>query len=347
VCGMANSPKRTETLVGFFLFVGLALLGTLIMQFGRFTDRFRGVYTITVAFSDASGLIKGSQVRLAGAKVGQVVAEPNLTEQGRVLVDIAIREDTPQLDKNSAFQVTSLSILGDKAIMITPPKTKEEMSGIYIEEGDFIEGAAAGGLEALQTDAQSIASSAAVLMERGKTTLTKVDNALDELRSVTGQLNQSLDRVNTGLISDENMKNFREALADLKAATGNIHDASIQFKPLLVDAQKAVRSFDQAAEEAQGTFAQASAEISKLGPTLKKIPEAVHSIAGVAKEAKATLQNVKSSDGLLGTLAYDREVNGDAKSFLKNLRHYGILRYKDAGTFDERDPRNRFRGRRR
>ena len=39
---MATSPKRIETLVGFFLFVGVALLGILIMQFGRFADRFRG-----------------------------------------------------------------------------------------------------------------------------------------------------------------------------------------------------------------------------------------------------------------------------------------------------------------
>ena len=64
---MATSPKRIETLVGFFLFVGLTLLGILIMQFGRFADRFQGVYTVTVSFSDASGLIKGSQVRLSGA----------------------------------------------------------------------------------------------------------------------------------------------------------------------------------------------------------------------------------------------------------------------------------------
>jgi hypothetical protein len=32
---------------------------------------------------------------------------------------------------------------------------------------------------------------------------------------------------------------------------------------------------------------------------------------------------------------------------MRNLRHYGILRYKDAETTDERDPRDRFRGRRR
>ena len=49
----------------------------------------------------------------------------------------------------------------------------------------------------------------------------------------------------------------------------------------------------------------------------------------------------------MGTLAYDREPAQDAKTFLRNLRRYGILGYRDAQTHDERDPRNRFRGRRR
>ena len=38
---------------------------------------------------------------------------------------------------------------------------------------------------------------------------------------------------------------------------------------------------------------------------------------------------------LLGTLAYDREMKGDAKTFMKNLRHHGLLRYKDNETVDE------------
>ena len=344
---MATSTKRTETLVGFFLFMGLAVLGMLVMQFGRFTERFRGVYTVTVAFSDASGLIKGSQVRLAGAKVGQVVEEPKLTEQGTVLVEMCIRNDTPKLDKNSLFQITSLSILGDKAIMITPPREEEDKSGKYIKDGDLIEGGGPSGLEALQCDAENIASDAAVLMSRGRTTLSKIDNVLDELRSVTGLLTESIDRVNSGLISEDNLKNFSNALADLKGATGNIQDASLEIKPILAEAQDAVRSFDRAAQEAQGTFEQVSSHISKLGPALEKVPEAVDSIAGAAQDARDALQSVRNGDGLLGTLAYDREVKDDAKSFLRNLRHYGILRYRDAATFDERDPRNRFRGRRR
>ncbi len=354
---MTNSPKHTETLVGFFLFLGLGVLGTLIMQYGRFAERFRGVYTVRVSFSDASGLIKGSQVRLAGAQVGRVVKEPKLTDDGRVVVEMAIREDTPKLDTKSIIQISSLSLLGDKAIMITPPKPGEERNGDYFEDlgpNDVIEGGGPSGLEALQGDAETIASNAAVLMARGRNTLSKIDNALDELRSVTGLLTESIDRVNSGILADENMENFTGALADLRDATGSIRDASMDIKPLIGDAKLAIKSFDQAAEEAQGTFAQASSEISRLGPAIEKVPRAVNSIAEAADEvaqaasdASDTIRSVKNGDGLLGTLAYDREVKDDAKGFIRNLRHYGILRYRDAATFDERDPRNRFRGRRR
>ena len=55
---------------------------------------------------------------------------------------------------------------------------------------------------------------------------------------------------------------------------------------------------------------------------------------------------MESGEGLLGTLAYDREVSDDAKAFVRNLKQQGILRYRDKETPEE-DPRNRFRGRRR
>ena len=208
-------------------------------------------------------------------------------------------------------------------------------------------GAEAGGLDALQTDAAQIASDAAVLISRGKTTLTKVDSALDDLQTVSGQLSESLDRINTGLITEENMAKVASALENLDGAAGTIREASLEIQPLLADAQNAVQSFDKAAKAAEGTFSQASSEITKLGPTLQKVPEAVDSISEVVDEAKGALNSVKTSEGLLGSLAYDRDMKGDAKTFMRNLRHYGILRYKDEETPDERDPRNRFRGRRR
>jgi ABC-type transporter Mla subunit MlaD len=76
---MATTERRTEFVVGLFLFIGLILLGALIVQFGRFGDRVRGHYPITVVFDDASGLIKGSEVRMGGARIGKVEEHPELT----------------------------------------------------------------------------------------------------------------------------------------------------------------------------------------------------------------------------------------------------------------------------
>ena len=140
--------------------------------------------------------------------MGQVVEEPALTEEGTILVEVCIREDAPRIDKNAVFQISSLSILGDKAVMISPPATPEERAGEFIEDGAFIEGAEPGGLDALQTDAGRIAADAAELLSRGKGTLTKIEGGLDDLRAVASRLTESLDRINGGVISDENLAAF-------------------------------------------------------------------------------------------------------------------------------------------
>ncbi len=343
---MAKGEKRLETLVGFFLLVGLVLLGGMIVRYGRLGEQFRDVYGVTVAFDDASGIIKGSHVRLAGATVGQVVEEPELTSAGKVRVKVVIHEEAPRIDRNAAFQITSLTVLGDKAITITPPPP-EEAAGEYLQDGDFIEGGGPSGLDRIQSDAERIASDAAVFMERSRTTLTRIDQAIEEARSVSKSLNESLTSINEKVLTEQNMTNFGETLADLRGASRNIREASLEMKPLLADAQRALQNLDRAAASADGAFAKASSEMEKLGPALEKVPKAVDSIAQAADDASDALESVTDEEGLLGTLAYDKEPAEDARKFLQNLRRHGILGYRDEETYDERDPRNRFRGRRR
>ena len=80
---------------------------------------------------------------------------------------------------------------------------------------------------------------------------------------------------------------------------------------------------------------------------MESIARAADEVAQAADDASDTIKSVQDGDGLLGTLTYDGAVKDDAKTFMRNLRRYGILRYRDSSTHDERDPRNRFRGRRR
>src|SRR6202163_3007073 len=89
---MATPPseKTLELKVGAFVIAGLAVLGALVVQFGRVGEGFKHYYALTIEFPDASGLLKGSDVLLAGAKIGRVSGGPHLVS-GRTGVAVPLR----------------------------------------------------------------------------------------------------------------------------------------------------------------------------------------------------------------------------------------------------------------
>ena len=344
---MPQGGKRTEVLVGFFVLVGLLMLGGLILNYGR-GSRLGDTYAITVEFRDASGVIKGGEVRLGGAKIGEVAKAPELVGTGKVNVTLNIREDTPQLPDNAVFLISSLSLLGDKAIVIKPPKPGEE-SPRYIEDGDIVKGGL-GGFDAVQDDIGSIAGDARILMGNMRTTLDKVDATLDSMRAVTGRLSDGIEQINNGILSDENVESVSVTLASLKATGENLEQASNELGPVMKDVRAAIATVENAAGEARLTFAKANQQIDALEPAIEDVPEVMASLNETAKSVARAADRASDGlegDGLIGTLAYDKEVKTDAATFIRNLRHYGILRYRDDESYDESDPRDRYRGRRR
>lgn len=332
---MTDSPRKTEAMVGLFIFIGLAILGVLIVQFGRFGDRFIGKYPLTVIFDDAAGLIRGSEVRMGGAEIGKVAAHPALNEDVKVEVQVDIDERI-RIPEGSSFQISSASILGDKLIVITPPS---EPSGNYIEADAVIEGGGPSGLDALQTNAEAVSRDARKLLVDAAETMKQIDGAIGDIRTATGELTTTLRKVNEGILTDDN-------LASIESTLTNLEKASAGLEPTLADARQAIETVEGAANEAKQTFAEATARIEDLEPALKEIPQAVASLSRAADQAAETLDRVEQGQGLLGTLAYDEEVSDDAKTFIRNLKQQGILRYRDTETPEE-DPRTRFRSRRR
>src|SRR5580698_6259056 len=64
--------KRLETKVGLFVFLGLALLALLIIQFSKGTSLFRGTYELRLHATTVGGLKPRASVLLAGVPVGSV-----------------------------------------------------------------------------------------------------------------------------------------------------------------------------------------------------------------------------------------------------------------------------------
>lgn len=341
---MPENEKRSEVLVGTFLLLGLILLGGLIFQFGRFGDRFHGYYTLTLVVDDAAGIIKGSEIRMGGAKIGKVVTLPELTDDAHVRIDLGIDERI-KIPDGSTLSVASASLLGDKMIIVTPPKTQ---TGQFIAEDSVIAGGGPSGLDAIQSNAEILSRDARKLMEGAAGTLHKVDLAIDDIRSASQNLSQTLEKVNLSVLKPENLAKVDQAIDHFAQTSAAWEKASQEMQPTLVDARKAIASIEKAATGAQGTFAKVNQRVDELGPTLKELPAATKAIARAAEKANDTMDQVQQGNGLLGTLANDKEVSADAKAFIRNLKERGVLRYQDGESLrPEDDPRNRFRGKRR
>lgn len=341
---MAADQKHSEMLVGTFCLLGLLLLGSLILQFGRFGDRFGKTYELTLLVDDAAGIIKGSEIRMGGAKIGRVARTPELTEDANVQINLLVNERI-RIPEGAMLGVASASLLGDKMIVVTPPKTQ---NGSFIAAGTIIRGAGPSGLDAIQSNAEILSRDARKLMDGATSTLSKVDAAIGDIRASSQELTKTLQKVNESILKQENLDQVDQTIANFRQSTQEWKKVSAELSPAVADARRAIQSMEKAAQSANGTFAKVDQRIEELGPTLKELPKATKAIAQAAGKANETMDKVVQGNGLLGTLTQDNEVSADAKAFIRNLKERGILRYQDGESLHPADdPRNRFRGKRR
>lgn len=341
---MSVDRKKTELLVGTFLLLGLALLGGLILQFGRFGERFHRSYGLALIVEDAAGIIKGSEVRMGGAKIGRVTQLPVLQYDATVRIDLSIDERIG-IPVGSALGVASASPLGDKMIIVTPPK---KLPGKFIEPDTVIQGEGPSGLDAILSNAEILSRDARALMAGATKTLSNVDQAVQEIGAASEELRQAIEKVNGSILKQQNLDSIDQTLADFRQTSHQWKAFSSELPDAMTDARKAIAAMEQAAQGARSTLVKVDQKIDQLSPTMEALPKATQAIADAASKANETMDHVIKGDGLLGTLTHDSDVSRDAKAFIRNLKERGILRYQDGEQIHPAlDPRNRFRGRRR
>ena len=337
------AEKRTELYVGVFIFTGLVLLGGLVLQFGKFADRMRGSYPLTVVFEDASGVIKGSEVRMGGARIGDVATLPVLNPALKVEVKLSINSAI-RIPEGSKFQVNSATLLGDKLIVVIPPEARNHGS---IAEGSQLAGAGPTGLDAIQNNAEIVSRDVMRMLKQAEATLGKVDGAVDDIRGASSQLHVAVGKINGSLLADQNLANFNRTLENLAEVSVRWKSASESMAPTLDEARVAIRSIQQAAASAEKTLQSADRTLAEVKPTLTRLPKAVDNFAEVTDQAGDALDRMKRGEGMLGAFASDNDVALDFKAFMRNLRQNGILRYKDGVRESKEKTEPKFGGRNR
>src|SRR3954447_23455393 len=188
---MNRHERGLEFKVGVFVFAGLAMIGALVVQFGRLGEGFKTYYGLTVRFSDASGLLKGSDVLLAGAKIGKVSGGPRMTAEGNG-VDVPLKiYDYIKIPEGSKFTVGSSGLLGDRFVNVTIPPGERKK---FITPNSYIVGARETGLDDLMKEGGALAT---------------------DLRGTVQKINGVVDRLGQDALSPGNMENLKVSLQHL------------------------------------------------------------------------------------------------------------------------------------
>ena len=228
---MNRHERGLEFKVGVFVFVGLAMLGALVVQFGRLGEGFKTYYTLTVRFNDASGLLKGTDVLLAGARIGKVADAPRLVREGSgVAVPLKIY-DYIKIPEGTKFTVGSSGLLGDRFVNVTMPPGQRKA---YLSPNAYVSGA----------------------RETGIDDLTREGGALvNDLRGTVQKIDTTVNRLNQDTLSSANMENLKSSMEHLNQASGALAETSKKLDGVIEKADSTMGSAKKAADDLDNTIA--------------------------------------------------------------------------------------------
>lgn len=306
---MANEQKGLELKVGVFVFIGLAIIASMAIQFGRVGQGLSKFYTLTVAFPNASGLVKNADVQLGGARIGVVAEEPKVVpgQIGHIPVKLNIREEI-ELPRGCFFFIGSSGLLGDKSVVVGLPtgfdskRFNSKDSAQVIPHNSTVDG----------TQLADIND----LTNKGDKNMEKLADALDELKG-------TLQKVQSGMLNDENMNNLKSSFESIKTSTDNIAKASTKIDGIVTGAQSAVDS-------AKDTFAEAKQTMATINDAAADVRAVVADARGVVKTGQNVLKAAQDGQGTLPMLLGDRETADNLSALIYNIRRHGLLFYRDS-----------------
>lgn len=208
---MQTKPQLTfsQLRVGIFVLAGLAILAFLILNSTGDFNPFEKKLRLKARFAAADGLREGSEVQIAGVRIGKVekviLLAPDSPPDARVEATMAVDGElndqpiTERIRTDSTAQLVALSILAnDKMINITPGTA----GGNPVQENHILQ----------STEAISINQ------------LTKTGNdLLQQINKIAIPANEILNKANTGegtlgkIVNDESLyRNLDATVAETK-----------------------------------------------------------------------------------------------------------------------------------
>ena len=329
---------KPETWVGIFLIAGILMIIGVILGFGNIKTSKEQTYPINIIFKDAAGLIKDSQIRLGGVTVGKVTKAPELLPSGNeVMLEASIQSDV-KIQQGSVFRVDMQNILGDKYIDIVPPA---QPTHEYILPHATIIGQPESDFSKIKNNAVGATEEILKILKQIEKNSDNIDDAILNIGEAAKGLAQTTRLINEGILNRENLQNLGSVLSQ-------INRAGEQLPGLMEETRSSVAAMKDTVRDARKLIAGAEEKLNTLDPAVKAIPPTLTALRKASEQISSITADARKNQGFLGLLMYDARFRSNAQEFIRNLRDYGILRYRNPNEPQVKPaPRGGFSGSRR
>lgn len=282
--------KHFDRYVGIFVILALILISVTLVFVGREQKWFEKRYRYTVVFNKVPGLKPGTPVTISGMEVG-TVQSLRLTRQNKVALTLEVRETYKEYIRKDSQATIASALIGGKTVEITVGSP---------DQPPLPEGASIASLEPKELSD--------ILKEIDvKTPLKKLDDALENVKSITEKLNDPKGELFTLL------KNVEFVTAQLKNGQGNV-GMILQDKKMHGVISAAVESIRQSAANIE----EATRNVSRVSGDL---PQIASEVDRAVKEVPKILDDVKKATSDLPRVMGDvQKTAADAPAISKNVK---------------------------
>lgn len=288
------SKSRLEWKVGLFVFIGLVVLGSLMLQFSKGTSFFRPTKLILLRAANVGGLKVRASVLMAGVQIG-TVSDIRLGPQGTNVTIYLKLFNQYEIHKDARFTIEQSGFLGDQYVAIFPTKNQ----GDVFHDQDVAEAEA-------PFNMQETARSAANFLRRVEETVNRLNDAIADVRRL--------------VLNEQTLTNLSIAVANLRAVSeravttvDNLNTLVSSNGPALSTSGSNLVFFSQQLNQFGGDLSQV------LATNSPGINAAVKNIESSTIILKDLLNDLQAGKGLAGNLLQNAELSTNVSLIASNL----------------------------
>jgi phospholipid/cholesterol/gamma-HCH transport system substrate-binding protein len=301
------SEKRHAGKVGLFMFIGIVLIGALMLNFSRGIGVFKGKYELKMRVRNVAGLKPRSAVSLSGVQIGNVKSIELDETNKNVVVRLTILKEFP-LHADSKFVIEQIGVLGDQFVIISPGSSDAP----FLKDGDEVIGAEPFNLT-------EVAQSASSLLKRFDALGATVEKAIARVNDQVLDP-QTLSNLSLTIQNMQGLSTHAVGLID--NASGVVSNAGPVLALSLTNLFEFSRKLDNVAMKVDEAIVTNRVELNEA---MKNLRDATASL----KQMTAEMQSGK---GLAGGLLKDEQMRlqvsttfSNLATLSSNLNRFGLL----------------------